>query len=67
VYDLTIASLKEHRVGYNRHDLVKTFAALPLVRLERAIDRMLGVYEQLQREFPRPDPRFRIEHWVYES
>jgi predicted amidohydrolase YtcJ len=29
---------------------------------ERAIDRILGVYEQLQREFPRRDPRFRIEH-----
>lgn len=29
---------------------------------ERAIDRMLGVYEQLQREAPRRDPRFRIEH-----
>jgi len=29
---------------------------------ERAIDRMLGVYEQLQREFPRRDPRFRLEH-----
>jgi len=29
---------------------------------ERAIDRMLGVYEQLQRELPRRDPRFRLEH-----
>lgn len=29
---------------------------------ERAIDRTLGVYEQLQREFPRRDPRFRLEH-----
>jgi predicted amidohydrolase YtcJ len=29
---------------------------------ERAIDRMLGVYEQLQRESPRRDPRFRLEH-----
>jgi predicted amidohydrolase YtcJ len=29
---------------------------------ERAIDRILGVYEQLQRESPRRDPRFRIEH-----
>jgi len=29
---------------------------------ERAIDRMLGIYEQLQREFPRRDPRFRLEH-----
>ena len=29
---------------------------------ERAIDRMLGVYEQLQRETPRRDPRFRLEH-----
>jgi predicted amidohydrolase YtcJ len=29
---------------------------------ERAIDRMLGVYEQLQREAPRRDPRFRLEH-----
>ena len=29
---------------------------------ERAIDRTLGVYEQLQREMPRRDPRFRIEH-----
>ncbi len=29
---------------------------------ERAIDRILGVYEQLAREFPRRDPRFRIEH-----
>ena len=29
---------------------------------ERAIDRILGVYEQLNREFPRRDPRFRIEH-----
>jgi predicted amidohydrolase YtcJ len=29
---------------------------------ERAIDRILGVYEQLQRELPRRDPRFRIEH-----
>jgi predicted amidohydrolase YtcJ len=27
-----------------------------------AIDTILGVYEQLQREFPRPDPRLRIEH-----
>jgi hypothetical protein len=27
-----------------------------------AIDRILGVYEQLQREFPRRDPRLRIEH-----
>ncbi len=29
---------------------------------ERAIERMLGIYEQLQREFPRRDPRFRLEH-----
>jgi predicted amidohydrolase YtcJ len=29
---------------------------------ERAIDRMLGVYEQLLRETPRRDPRFRLEH-----
>lgn len=29
---------------------------------ERAIDRMLGVYEQLLREAPRRDPRFRLEH-----
>ncbi|MGB6309455.1 MAG: amidohydrolase [Steroidobacteraceae bacterium] len=29
---------------------------------ERAIDRMLGIYEQLQRETPRRDPRFRLEH-----
>lgn len=27
-----------------------------------AIDRILGVYEQIQRENPRQDPRFRIEH-----
>ena len=27
-----------------------------------AIDRILSVYEQIQRESPRPDPRFRIEH-----
>ena len=27
-----------------------------------AIDEVLGVYEQLQREHPRLDPRFRIEH-----
>jgi predicted amidohydrolase YtcJ len=29
---------------------------------ERAIDRMLGIYEQLQQELPRRDPRFRLEH-----
>ncbi len=29
---------------------------------ERAIDRIVGIYEQLQRESPRRDPRFRIEH-----
>jgi predicted amidohydrolase YtcJ len=29
---------------------------------ERAIDRMLGIYEQLQQEMPRRDPRFRLEH-----
>ena len=27
-----------------------------------AIERVLNVYEQLNREFPRKDPRFRIEH-----
>ncbi len=27
-----------------------------------AIETVLGIYEQLQREFPRRDPRFRIEH-----
>ena len=27
-----------------------------------AIDEILGVYEQLQREAPKPDPRYRIEH-----
>ncbi len=27
-----------------------------------AIDIVLGLYERLQREFPRTDPRFRIEH-----
>jgi predicted amidohydrolase YtcJ len=27
-----------------------------------AIDRILGVYEQIQKEAPRKDPRFRIEH-----
>ena len=27
-----------------------------------AIAEVLGVYEQVQREIPRPDPRFRIEH-----
>jgi predicted amidohydrolase YtcJ len=29
---------------------------------DRAIDETLGVYEQLQREMPKRDPRFRIEH-----
>jgi predicted amidohydrolase YtcJ len=29
---------------------------------ERAIDRILGIYEQLQHDSPRRDPRFRIEH-----
>jgi predicted amidohydrolase YtcJ len=29
---------------------------------EHAIDRMLGIYEQLARENPRRDPRFRLEH-----
>jgi predicted amidohydrolase YtcJ len=27
-----------------------------------AIDKLLGLYERLQREYPRKDPRFRIEH-----
>ena len=27
-----------------------------------AIDAVLGVYEQIQREMPKPDPRFRLEH-----
>jgi predicted amidohydrolase YtcJ len=27
-----------------------------------AIDRILGVYEQVQKELPKKDPRFRIEH-----
>jgi predicted amidohydrolase YtcJ len=27
-----------------------------------AIDMVLGVYEQIQREMPKPDPRFRLEH-----
>src|SRR5207244_11550973 len=27
-----------------------------------AIDRILGVYEQIHRELPRKDPRFRVEH-----
>jgi predicted amidohydrolase YtcJ len=27
-----------------------------------AIDRILGVYEQIQKEVPKKDPRFRIEH-----
>jgi len=27
-----------------------------------AIDKVLRVYERLQREMPRPDPRFRLEH-----
>src|SRR5215472_14549459 len=27
-----------------------------------AIDRILSVYERLQRELPKKDPRFRIEH-----
>lgn len=27
-----------------------------------AIDEILGVYEQVQSEMPRPDPRYRIEH-----
>ena len=27
-----------------------------------AIDRILGVYEQIQKELPKKDPRFRIEH-----
>ena len=29
---------------------------------ERAIDRMLGIYEELESQFPRRDPRFRLEH-----
>ncbi len=29
---------------------------------EHAIDRMLGIYEQLSKEAPRRDPRFRLEH-----
>lgn len=29
---------------------------------DMAIDTILGVYEQLQREYPRRDPRLRIEH-----
>jgi predicted amidohydrolase YtcJ len=27
-----------------------------------AIEEMLGIYEQVQKENPRPDPRFRLEH-----
>lgn len=27
-----------------------------------AIDEVLGVYEQIHREMPKPDPRFRLEH-----
>src|SRR5438270_10761893 len=27
-----------------------------------AIEEVLGVYEQIQRDMPKPDPRFRIEH-----
>ena len=27
-----------------------------------AIDKTLNIYERLQREYPRPDPRFRLEH-----
>ncbi len=30
-----------------------------------AIEEVLGIYEQLQREMPRRDPRFRIEHCTY--
>ncbi|HZN97279.1 MAG TPA: amidohydrolase [Gemmatimonadales bacterium] len=29
---------------------------------DAAIDRVLGIYERLQKELPRKDPRFRIEH-----
>jgi predicted amidohydrolase YtcJ len=29
---------------------------------DRAIDRILGVYEQIQKELPKKDARFRIEH-----
>jgi predicted amidohydrolase YtcJ len=29
---------------------------------DAAIDRVLGIYERLQKELPRRDPRFRIEH-----
>jgi predicted amidohydrolase YtcJ len=30
-----------------------------------AIDEILGIYEQLQHELPRRDPRFRIEHCTF--
>jgi predicted amidohydrolase YtcJ len=29
---------------------------------DAAIDRVLGIYERLQKELPRRDPRFRVEH-----
>ena len=29
---------------------------------DRAVDNVLSVYERLQREYPRPDSRYRIEH-----
>jgi predicted amidohydrolase YtcJ len=32
-----------------------------------AIDRILGVYERIQKELPRQDPRFRIEHCTMAS
>jgi hypothetical protein len=54
----TRASLYEH----SRKAWLAGFQLATHANGERAIDRILGVYEDLNREFPRRDPRFRIEH-----
>jgi predicted amidohydrolase YtcJ len=51
--DLLDVSRKVHAAGWQ----LATHANGDL-----AIDRILSVYEQVQREMPRRDPRFRIEH-----
>ncbi|HEY6970877.1 MAG TPA: amidohydrolase family protein [Candidatus Angelobacter sp.] len=59
--------LESSNFSGNRNSLIRS-SALRLHRAtthangDLAIDRILGVYEQIQKESPRKDPRFRIEH-----
>jgi predicted amidohydrolase YtcJ len=55
-------TLREHLLETSRKAHAAGWQLATHANGDLAIEEILGVYEQVQQENPRPDPRFRIEH-----